>query len=504
MDDNLKKIYTEKKSLIKTVEIPILSEIPIMDSEDDIEKITQTFCTPYLSFKSQNGTSLSFEASAAFTVMYEGNENVLSSAYLKYGFSKTIEDNELGEISFIKLNAKSVSARQIGKRKIEVKATVVALISTLKVTENEINFDFDEPKIETNIISVPASTTINVKEKSVTVSENLYLPAGMPEIKCILRYFSSVSVNESKFISDKTIVKGLINCDILYKSENNDIVKFKDAIPFSQVVDTKTDLPSCSSNCKACLGSFVIMPESSNDGSKTIFAVDATVNLTVSTFCEENIPLCLDAYSVENNIETEKMTVSAKKKNEELSEKVLIKKQLDIKDNKVFSVIDSAVNPIVENITFNNNEMLVTGSLNVGLLYKSENGDIKTLNESFQFEYKRQLSNIKGTYSAEVNAMLIDSVYTILSDGSKIDLQTSLLITADIFEENSVQCIKNINLLDKLNENKSSITLYYPESNENLWDIGKKFAVKKSSLLFANELTDDNIQSKNMLIIPEN
>ena len=63
--------------------------------------------------------------------------------------------------------------------------------------------------------------------------------------------------------------------------------------------------------------------------------------------------------------------------------------------------------------------------------------------------------------------------------------------------------IENITFEKKPNDVKQSVfTIYYPTSNESLWDVAKKYGVSLD-FLKASNATDDISAHKNVVIIPK-
>ena len=51
-------------------------------------------------------------------------------------------------------------------------------------------------------------------------------------------------------------------------------------------------------------------------------------------------------------------------------------------------------------------------------------------------------------------------------------------------------------------KSNSALTLYYPEHGDSVWNIAKKFCTSPKAIMDANNLEDDVIINKTMLIVP--
>ncbi len=495
-------VTSGKRHIIKTIEQPIETEILIPEYCPDIVKVLCCSITPRLLTKSTIGNALTAEGYADISVMFSGENGVISSAFTKYNFSKTVDiDESLSSIQ-IYLRQGKCSARETSPRRIEIRGSVIIEISGLNIETKTVLLDVDDTDLEMLRKTVPATTDISLNEKILNIDEELYLSQGMPEIKYILRYDAVPTVNECKIISEKAVVKGTLNINVLYCSNEDRPVCFKDSIQYSQILDIDSNGEECSADAKADICSIDLRPITNTDGMTTTITVNAMINLSVSTYCESEIPIILDAYSTTNDSNVVLDNLYTRKRIDTVSERLMLKKQFNFDNDQLLSVIDMW--PIINNydVKFESGEMIVSGDINVNVLAETDSGTVQFFEKQFDFEYKRKINSEVATLSSETSLYVVDASYTVLSGGSKLDVQVEIFVLSNIYENNNISFVVDLELLDKKTKSDDAIVVYFSDVGENLWDISKRFSASLSNVKNENNLTEDEIKTSTMLIIP--
>ena len=234
----------------------------------------------------------------------------------------------------------------------------------------------------------------------------------------------------------------------------------------------------------------------------TTITVNAMINLSVSTYCESEIPIILDAYSTTNDSNVVLDNLYTRKRIDTVSERLMLKKQFNFDNDQLLSVIDMW--PIINNydVKFESGEMIVSGDINVNVLAETDSGTVQFFEKQFDFEYKRKINSEVATLSSETSLYVVDASYTVLSGGSKLDVQVEIFVLSNIYENNNISFVVDLELLDKKTKLDDAIVVYFSDVGENLWDISKRFSASLSNVKNENNLTEDEIKTSTMLIIP--
>ena len=87
--------------------------------------------------------------------------------------------------------------------------------------------------------------------------------------------------------------------------------------------------------------------------------------------------------------------------------------------------------------------------------------------------------------------------------GSEVSVKVQLNVKGSIFESLPVSVINDVKQLESENKAQSaSITVYFSDSGEKLWDIAKRYNTSEDAIRRRNSIKGDVIEKETMLIIP--
>ncbi|MCL2618632.1 MAG: DUF3794 domain-containing protein [Defluviitaleaceae bacterium] len=115
-------------------------------------------------------------------------------------------------------------------------------VENLDVLEDAYCIDMD---LDISKTPIKYPRLVSRNKNQCPFKEVVQLPADAPPMLSILRVSGKPTVDECKVLDDKVVVEGIIEADILYVAENDDIPLFshKTVLPFRQLIDTKGSTP---------------------------------------------------------------------------------------------------------------------------------------------------------------------------------------------------------------------------------------------------------------------
>ncbi len=121
-------------------------------------------------------------------------------------------------------------------------------------------------------------------------------------------------------------------------------------------------------------------------------------------------------------------------------------------------------------------------------------------------EYKQPVPAVEDAenLSSYVFPECISAGFRFCSE-KRIEVRTELLITGDAYDNASltaVSCAKADDGKQRKKDDNSSLILYFADDGEDVWNIARDYCTSVTQVRRENDLSDDIIHGKKMIMIP--
>lgn len=489
----------------ESTEQPIDVDFTLPDFCPDISKIFKCRAVSRISSKSMNGKNITVDGSVTITVLYCSAEGQLCSYEYQYPFSKNLEMTEecAGGNLCVRTKCEYINCRAVTGRKVDIHGAVGIFVRVFKRKNTEIVSDIDDCNIEQRRATAPATVPMGYTEKYLMVEEDIQLGQGQSAVERILRYDANPCVRESKIINDKIVVKGDMAVWILYCPEGGgEPQSVRTVIPFSQLVDMEGVSDTCSCDTKSEVAFLEIKPRQA-DGDVKCLSLTAKLMLSCEAYCENEVSVILDAFSrkCEADMKFEKITFQSICEN--VKEIFQCKKNIEL-DEPVSSVCDLWCDVQSVNTKFENDNMIICGTLVACLLTSSEGAIPSYFEKPIDFEYKYALKGNTDTLRCSPEIDVASCGYTITA-ATTVELRVDLGINATVYKFTDLPLITDIRIdgsKTHINHAKCAMAIYFTAENECVWDIAKHYNASVDEIMKINDLSDECLPENKMILIP--
>lgn len=235
----LNKVYTEIRHQEET------SETVVPDSYPDAASIADCFASVMLRGKECRTGAAIISGAVKGGVVYhpeDGSYPRLLEFY--FPFSVSFDSGMLVDTAQItaELKVASVDSRMINSRKILLRVNVACEISAYcrqELTTYELQTDNDRLQTKTNTLCayLPSETA----ERSFGINEALSMQAGQSPIAQIYKLRCDCRVTDRKLVGNKAVFKGMLQCKLLCRGENDILYTHTTMLPFSQYCELVQD-----------------------------------------------------------------------------------------------------------------------------------------------------------------------------------------------------------------------------------------------------------------------
>ncbi len=490
-----------------TSEQSIDGDITLPDYCPDIKRILKCMVNPCLISDQCTGDRVTIDANACVQVIYVDDNNNVFCYEKIFPFSKTIEfgkqvDNPVAEI---RMKTAYANSRAISQRRIDVHASVATAVSVVAKKDVEVISEAENCGIQLlkNVENI--SNYIGQSIKTFTLNEVMEIGKSKSPIRQIIRNKSTANLSETKVINNKMLIKGEAKISILYCTDDNEgkYEIYENTMPINQIIEFDGVDDKSKYQAHVYVSSFNLVPKVNSSGEKKL--IDATINVTSVIKAEKEVEKIYpsDCYSTKFNTKCEKRVVSFEKICDNFDDMIMIKKSEDFTNTKISEIINVWCDDVVTTYTCLGNELKIIGNTNVSILGKDD------ASEPF---YAERVLTFEKIINLPLNAKdlicctdaFINGIGFVLTDSNKIDLRVEILINGTIIKRNTTEILTDISCDESKPKDKKylALTIYFCDDGELVWNIARKYNTTVDAIKTENDIDENIIKEKSMLLIP--
>lgn len=482
-------------SLEQSVEL----EYQLPDYYPGIFKMLQFRLEPHICSCRTSGDQIIIDGDSTMKLMYVDEENgLIRTINQNIPFSKTMKlknENESEEIAvFYSIKTNYANCKIVSPRKIDVKGSLTISLKVHTQNDEIILNNAGKDGVELNRSSVSIISDQIWTTRQFGISEQIELD---PPAQEILDVRINAIANECKIISNKAITKGEAHIHILYCTENNHVPIVKNlTTEISQIVD----MPRIDENFICDVKYDITGVDSSISENGNILDLDADVTVNSCAMLSKNVDLVTDAYSTECEIKATNKEIDFSSVLSLINETVVLNETVEkIKFSEIYdmcvNITDLSPKREKDGFSFN-------AKLNIIALVNSDDDIAEVYEKTMPIEFKLKKDIQRETSNVDVNLTVTDVNYEIVNGNLEIKIYAH--VGGFVFCNEKFATVSDLILDDTKPKEKSNsaLMLYYPEHGDSVWNIAKKFCTSTKAIMEANDLEDDVIINKVMLIIP--
>lgn len=477
----------------------------------EIFKVLKCQLSPRIVSHSISGEKLTYELVVGIRALYISEDsNAIRSIEQKMNFTKTIDLGKPVDKPQVIIIPKAdyINCRVVNPRRLDFRGAVSTKVKVIAEKKQQIVSDAFGGNIQLKKDTVSYPTNRLAATKRATIIEDLDMGSVKPAINSIVRSDATVVSNENKIITNKLITKGEANINMLYTCEKDgedSLESMQFTVPFSQVVDMDGINEKYDTIVDINVISCEILPRGTSGETRE---VECEMVLEINSIANkyDNVDIITDAFSTTHPVKLSFMDAKLEKKPIPIDISQIVKANLEYKDGEIASVYDTwaKVNSITSRMDIPTSTIYFTGSCNFVVIAKNEDGKPIYLETDVPFEQSVKVENMGDETYAEPKASVISNSYNLTSTNA-VEVKAEIKIGGYIYETESNKLISDVEVdetVEKEREGDYALKLYFAEDGEDVWDIAKKYSTSVKSIVDENELVEESISRKGMLLIP--
>ena len=396
----------------------------------------------------------------------------------------------------------------IHSRKMNLKAMVELQICREVLREEETTTGIEE---EEEIFQKKRTAKVlelhTGKKDTYRIKEEITLPGTKENIGTILWTDIVNRKLDSKLIDDQLVVKGELLVFCLYLSEEQKEDWIEQTVPYEGTVECSGAEAQMYHHIYANLEDTLVDIHMDEDGEMRVLGVEATLDLKITIYQEEELEILEDAYSLKEKCNLEKKEAAYETLLLQNHSKCKVTEQLALPELKeeILQICHSNGDIQVEHTEVTENGIQMEGILHVSFLYVKANDEVPfaTWQGMVPFSYLLEAEgmNEKTQYDISNN---IEQLSISMAGSGEIEVKAVLAFCSFIRQPVQTEVIDNITMepyqTEEL-ERRPGIVGYIVKDGEELWTLAKRYCTTIDGICAVNGLTEDQVKPGDKILI---
>lgn len=497
-------------------QITIEDDVNIPDMRPDIDKVIFQSGVIKLEEIKPGNDQVSVKGSLAVHILYRSEEEdeLLSKMETELPFDELfhMEGLESSDAVCVKYELEDLSVGIINSRKISVRALIMLELSARTV--------YDEPAavdVETDLNVEFRKKTLNILETMVCKKDIFRfrheetLPTQMPNILEVL-YETVLPANlECVPDEDKLLIHGNVRLFFIYMpdGEEETVQYYETTVPLQGEVVCSGLHAQMIPSVGITLSDVSCEVKDDYDGEERIFDIEAVFDLDIKAYEEKLYDILADMYCVTKEINTTCRDATFLQLFSQQQGRARIKERIDLDEPDLLSLVHHEETVTMEDAETENGKLNIIGSMQLKCLYTAdeEQAGYHYLERDIPFFCTIEGVDTEGKeLHRDIDLQISQADVTVLDAGS-VEINATINVNILFLEEKKECIITDAEISEIMPErmkNLPGMVIYMVKEGDSLWQIGKEYCISVDEIRKMNDLTKDDIQPGDRLLLMKN
>lgn len=504
MDTEIKRknIYFSKMITRKKADILAETDVIVPDSKPDAMCIISVKSDVKITGREIQSDRVLIYGNICYRILYKDEKNCSNCIKTDSSFTDVID--LMGAVPGVNLSVdyrlKKTDYHILNGRKLSLKSCIS--LDLCAYTSEELNAvcDIVSTDMQKKFGEFTYMDPKTDYEKIFSVNDSAEIPTDRYSASEILDIDSHISDKSVRVINNKVIAKGEVITDIIYKeSESGEIRKFIKNSPFTEIFD----VDGISEDDFSYTDLSVVKTNYATD-SDAIRDIELSTEIKSRVYCYKNdtVSLVDDCYSIENVCEIEKKGVKITSPVKNFEGQVSVKDKIE-SDKGILEILSISAENENQNVICENENILIKGNVLVKALILDNEKNIESIEKTVPFNFSASIGENTDTYLKDIYAEVSNPSYS-LSDSGGAEVRFNASVKGIIYKQEEIMPIENVVLKEReKKETTASITVYFVQEGDSLWEISKKYLTDPDKIKKLNNMTDIEPVKGTKLFIPK-
>ncbi len=483
MENNIREIKEKCNVFSKCVDVDLDFQENLMSYNDDLLKIIRCCVNNYIvNTDYANSTLTVYGKSKIYLTYVSESTSCITTADFEEDFQKTVAieggyEDVTADVSVVNRYS---NFRVINQRRIDIHNAFALDIKLC--APSPINMIEEAEGVLIKRDTVNYLSLVGTSYSKAEFEDEAAIPSDSDVIRKIINTFATVRCEDVKIIKDKMLVRAAADFSLLYTTdtEKEVIRKCEKSVTISKIVDIGGIDEGDDAIVKLTLGNVYAKPKADKNNELRGIELIGDIHLNSSVYRKISARFSTDSYATENEIKNEFSKISLNTNGAVISDIINDKTVFEFDNVNIVEILDLSLN------------MNDGKNLELAAYVRNENAELIFITQ------KKEIS-VKEFNTA---ALYVKSFDYIVKSANEISVRYLIEYTAAEFEEKTYSILSDIQFSDTTVSESPALVVYFARENELIWDIAKKFRTSADLIKAENELKDDVLDSRRILLIP--
>lgn len=483
MQNNIREIREKSIVFTKTLDVDLDFQENLMSYNDDMLKIVRCCVNNFVvSTDCKNGNITIYGKSKIYLTYISESTSCLTTADFEEEFQRTIplENNSDDVTVSVKVINKYNNFRVINQRRIDIHNSFALDIRACAVMPVNMVDESENLLIRRDRVSY--FSFIGSSFSKADFEENVEIPSDSEVIRKIINSFSSVNIEETKIITDKMLVKAKIMFSFLYTTDtDNEVInKCERTFSISKIVEIdgidENDIPIVNVD----IGNLYVKPKTNKNNELRFIEALGDVNISASVFRSVEMEVATDCYATDNEVVNTFGKLSLNANGRFIRDVIDNTLVFEFENIQIVEVLDVSLSIIDRR------------NIELSAYVMNENSEVMCISKRHEIE----------NADCQMCSMYVKSFDYVIKSEHAISVRYSIDFSSVNFEERVFSVLSDAQITDNVLADSPALVVYFAKEQERIWDIAKKFRTSVDLIKAENELMDDVLSTRRVLLIP--
>ncbi len=478
-------------------------DVSLPDYCPDISRVLKCCVIPSITSAKISGDRACADGNALVRIIYADESNYICTYEQNFPFSKFIQlGGDISGALNTSVQVQYTNCRAVSKRRVDIHSLLNILFKIFSVSRCASVTEIGRKTVQTKVQEVCFSNLLGTESKVISLSETVELPSGYPPAERVISCCTVPIVNDVRIVQDKILIKGeaAVTFNYCTSESNEESISFNHSIPINQVIE----VPLITENSVASVRLKNLGCECNvrNDMSSIPRLIELNCNIlaSIKAYSEDHISCITDAYCIEGTLQPEYERRDFLNLCNKVHESCVHKFTVDLSSGDIQKICCIWWDSVKVNKTLLDGNLGLHCCVPLNILAIDSDSRPVFCEREVDFEFRKE---VDGNACQVTDESVIPLGFSrgSISDG-KAEIKGEFLIDADIFSLQSVNTLVKADIASSEGKQPTCIIVYFPDKDESLWNIARKFNTTVEMIKEQNTIADDFLQNGDPLLIP--
>ena len=478
-------------------------DVSLPDYCPDISRVLKCCVIPGIISAKISGDRACADGNALVRIIYSDEENNICTYEQNFPFSKFAQ---LGADTSGALSAEVcvqyTNCRAVSKRRIEVHSLLHILFKIFAVDNCETVNEISRKTVQSKTEEIRFSNLCAVECKLFSVSETVELPSDYLPAERIVSCCATPVLNDVRVVQDKILIKGELDITVIYCPADNhgESVRFNHTIPINQVVDaqgiTETATPVVRLKMLGCECNV------RNDANSNPRLIEINCNIAahIKAYCEAGLNCITDAYCIDGHLQANYEQREIMSLCDKVHETSMQKFTVDLSSLDAQKICCMWWDSPKVNKNIHDGKLSLHTTVPMNIIAMDSDSRPVFCEREVDFEFTKPVDN-HGCTICDENVTPIGFSAGTVTDG-KAEIKGEFSVDANVFNLRNVNALVSADIIAADTKTATCVIVYFPDEEENLWNIARRFNTTVDMIKEQNTLSGDCAKNGVPLLIP--